>query len=324
MDSSSLGEAAVKRERRYALEAALAGAFSTVVRRLPRRWVLALGRGLGRIWGALDKRHLRIAADNLRHAFPDWEEEKILRTARGVYAHFGTVLFDILWMEGRSREELLALTDVEGLEEAQAAVASGRGVVCPTGHFGNWEFQGVVSPFLVGPFAVVARPLDNPELDRRLVGLRTSTGNTVIYKKRALAQIMQTIKGGGVVAIVIDQNTQKKDGIFVDFFGRPACTTTVAAALALKTGCMIVPVHCPLGPDGRYRMIYGPPVDLKGKGKGPDDVAALTQHLTTLIEGWVREYPEQWLWLHRRWKTQPEPPGTADPSPAEGSKGGDA
>jgi KDO2-lipid IV(A) lauroyltransferase len=179
--------------------------------------------------------------------------------------------------------------------------------VCPTGHFGNWEFQGVVSPLLVGPFAVVARPLDNPELDRRLVGLRTSTGNTVIYKKRALSQIMQTIKGGGVVAIVIDQNTQKKDGIFVEFFGRPACTTTVAAALALKLDCMIVPVHCPLGPDGRYQMLYGPPVEWKGQGKGPDQVEALTQHLTTIIEGWVREYPEQWLWLHRRWKTQPEP-----------------
>jgi KDO2-lipid IV(A) lauroyltransferase len=311
----------VTRERRYALEAGLASAFSAVVRRLPRPWVLALGRGLGRAWGAFDKRHLRIAAENLRHSFPDWDEERVLRTARGVYAHFGTILFDILWMEGRSGEELLALTDVEGLEEARAAAQSGRGVVCPTGHFGNWEFQGVVSPLLVGPFAVVARPLDNPALDRRLVGLRTSTGNTVIYKKRALSQIMQTIRGGGVVAIVIDQNTQKKDGIFVDFFGRPACTTTVAAALALKTGCLIVPVRCPLMPDGRYRMIYERPVEWTGKGRGPEDVAALTQHLTSIIEGWVREYPEQWLWLHRRWKTRPE---AADAKPTPSPPPGEA
>jgi KDO2-lipid IV(A) lauroyltransferase len=317
----------VTRERRYALEAGLASAFSAVVRRLPRRLVLALGRGLGRLWGAFDQRHLRIAADNLRQAFPDWDEERVLLTARGVYAHFGTVLFDILWMDGRSREELLAITDVEGLAEARAAVASGRGVVCPTGHYGNWEFQGVASALLVGPFSVVARPLDNPQLDRRLVGLRTSTGNTVIYKKKALSQIMQTIREGGVVAIVIDQNVQEKDGIFVDFFGRPACTTTVAAALALKTGCIILPVRCPLGPDGRYRMIYGPPVEWKGEGRGPEAVAELTQHLTTIIEGWVREHPEQWLWLHRRWKTQPPsappapPPGGEDPAPA-GSGGG--
>jgi KDO2-lipid IV(A) lauroyltransferase len=312
----------VKRETRHALEAALATGVSTVVRRLPRRLVLALGRFLGRAWGAFDQRHLRIAADNLRRAFPDWGEDRIGRAARGVYAHFGTILLDILWMEGRSREELLALTDVEGLDLARAAVASGRGVVCPTGHFGNWEFQGVVSPLLVGPFSVVARPLDNPELDRRLVGLRTSTGNTVIYKKKALSQIMQTIRAGGVVAIVVDQNVQAKDGIFVEFFGRPACTTTVAAALALKTGCMIVPVHCVLKSDGRYQMIYGPEVEWKG-GRGPEDVAALTQHLTAVIEGWVREHPEQWLWLHRRWKTQP-PAGARHegPGPQETATGG--
>jgi len=309
----------VKRARRYALEAKLAVVVSAVVRRLPRRLVLALGRGLGRICGALDKRHLRIAADNLRQAFPEWDEERVLRTARGVYAHFGTVLFDILWMEGRSAEELLALADVEGLEMARAVVASGRGVVCPTGHFGNWEFQGVASALLLGPFSVVARPLDNPELDRRLVGLRTATGNTVIYKKKALGQIMRTIREGGIVAIVIDQNVQAQDGIFVDFFGRPACTTTVAAALALKTGCMIVPVHCPLGPDGRYRMVYGPPVEWKGQGRSRKDVAALTQQLSSIVEGWVREHPEQWLWLHRRWKTRPPEEALAADQPAASS-----
>jgi KDO2-lipid IV(A) lauroyltransferase len=306
----------VRRERRYALEAGLASAVAAVVRYLPRRFVLALGRGLGRLWGAFDQRHLRIASDNLRQAFPEWAEERVRRTARGVYAHFGAILFDILWLGGRSGEELLAITDVEGLEEARAAATSGQGVVCPTGHFGNWEFQGIASALLVGPVSVVARPLDNPELDRRLVGLRTSTGNTVIYKKKALSQIMQTIRGGGVVAIVIDQNVQRKDGIFVDFFGRPACTTTVAAALALKTGCLIVPVRCPLGPDGRYRMIYGPPVEWEGEGRGPEAVAALTQQLTSIIEGWVREHPEQWLWLHRRWKTQPVPSEGGPPAPS--------
>ena len=142
----------MKRARRYVLEAKLAVLVSAVVRRLPRRFVLALGRSLGRVWGALDKRHLEIAVDNLRHAFPEWDEARVQRTARGVYAHFGTILFDILWMEGRSSEELLALTDVEGLEMARAALASGRGVLCPTGHFGNWEFQGIASALLVGPF----------------------------------------------------------------------------------------------------------------------------------------------------------------------------
>lgn len=295
----------MRRERRHALEATLASSVSAVVRRLPRSWVLALGRRLGRLWGALDKRHLAIAVDNLRRAFPDWDEARLVRTARGVYAHFGTVLFDLLWMEGRPIEQLLALADVEGLETARATVASGRGVVAPTGHFGNWEFQGIASPALVGSFAVIARPLDNPALDRRLVALRTSTGNTVIYKQKALAQVIRTIRDGGIVAVLIDQNVQAKDGIFVRFFGRPACTTTVAAAIALKTGCAIVPVRCTLQASGRYRMVYGPPVEWTGSGRRDEDVAALTQHLTSIIEGWVRENPEQWLWLHRRWKTRP-------------------
>ena len=295
----------MKRERRFALEAGVASAVGGLVRRLPRRRVLDLGSRLGRVWAGIDRRHLAIAADNLRRAFPEWDHSRVMRTAHGVYAHFGRVIFDILWMEGRRGEELLALADVEGIEEGRALLAQGRGVLCPTGHFGNWEFQGVASGLVAGPISVIARPLDNPELDRRLVDFRTSTGNAVLYKRNSLARALGTIREGGVVAVLIDQNVQERDGIFVRFFGRPACTTTVAAAIALKTGCAIVPVRCPLGSDGRYRMIYGPPVVWEGTGRRDEDIAALTQHLTSIIEGWVREEPEQWLWLHRRWKTQP-------------------
>lgn len=227
------------------------------------------------------------------------------RTARGVYAHFGAVLLDLLWMEGRSADEMLALCDLEGVEHLKAARAAGRGVVCPAAHLGNWELQAIASVPHVGPIAAVARPLDNPALDARLVALRTSTGNRVIYKQKALAQVVRTIREGGIVAIVIDQNVQEKDGIFVRFFDRPACSTTVAAAVALKTGCAIVPVRCTLRANGRYRMVYGPPVEWTGVGRRDEDVAGLTQHLATIVEGWIRETPEQWLWLHRRWKTQP-------------------
>ena len=154
---------------------------------------------------------------------------------------------------------------------------------------------------------MIARPLDNPALDRRLVSFRASTGNVVIYKQKALAQILTTLRAGRAVAVMIDQNVQAKDGIFVRFFGRPACTTTVAAALAVKTGAPIVPAHCVRRADGRYLMAYGPAVEWTRSGRRDDDIKALTQQLTSVIEGWVRETPEQWLWLHRRWKTQPSP-----------------
>jgi KDO2-lipid IV(A) lauroyltransferase len=308
----------VRRERRFAIEAFVTRMVSAVVRRLPRRLALGLGRTLGRCWGTLDRRHLAIAAHNLRQAFPEWDEDRVLEVARGVYAHFGGMLIDLLWMEGRPIEQLLALADVEGVEQLKAALAEGRGVVCPTAHFGNWEFQGFASAPLIGPFAVIARPLDNPELDRRLVALRTATGNTVIYKQKALARALKTIRAGGLVAILIDQNVQEKDGVFVSFFGRPACTTTVAAALALKTGCAIVPGRCEIGPGDRYLMTYGPRVEAGGSGRRDEDVVALTARLTAIIEGWVRERPEQWLWLHRRWKTRPR---ADEPAPADGGSG---
>ena len=119
---------------------------------------------------------------------------------------------------------------------------------------------------------MVARPLDNPALDRRLVSFRASTGNIVIYKQKALAQVLKKLREGRVVAVMLDQNVQASDGIFVRFFGRPACTTTVAAALAIKTGCPIVPAHCVLRADGRYRMAYGPPVEWTGSGRRDEDI----------------------------------------------------
>lgn len=275
------------------------------MRRLPRALVLWLGRRLGRLWAQLDRRHVAIASDNLRRAFPEWDEARVAHTARAVYAHFGTVILDLLWMQGRPAKELLALADLVGVEHLQRARAAGRGVVAPSGHIGNWEFQALASVPLVGDVHSIARPLDNPGLDRRLVALRTSTGNKVIYKQKALAQALRAIREGGILAVLTDQNVQENDGIFVRFFGRPAATTTVAAALALKTGCAIVPVHCTLQANGRYRMVYGPPLEWTSSGRREEDIAGLTQQITAAVEAWVRETPEQWLWLHRRWKTRP-------------------
>jgi Kdo2-lipid IVA lauroyltransferase/acyltransferase len=290
------------------LEDRLASSAGVLASFLGRRASLALGRSLGRLLGDLDHRHMAIALDNLRHAFPDWDEPRLLRTARAVYAHFGQVVFDILWMRGRSREVILSVVEVQGGEHVQAAMAEGRGAIMATAHIGNWELHGVAHGWLFGPIGVVARALDNPALDRRLCELRTQGGNAVFYKKRALAQVLKALRGGGATAILIDQNVQEKDGIFVDFFGRPAATTTVAAALAVKTGCLLVPSHSEIRPDGGYRLIYDPPIRWKTSGDREADISRLTQELTARIEEWVRETPGQWLWIHRRWKTRP---GTA-------------
>lgn len=295
----------MRREGRHALEARAAAVTQALVRPLPRSWALALGRALGRMAARLDPRHVAIAAENLRHAFPDWEDARVRRTALAVYAHFGQTLVDILWMAGQRRERLLALVVEEGRENVERAHARGKGAVYVTAHFGNWEFYGVAWGWMGWPIGVVARPLDNPALDDRLNAFRARSGNIVISKRRALPDILRRLHAGGGVAVLVDQNVQEQDGIFVEFFGRPAATTTVAAALAVKTGCALLPVHCEALPDGRYRFVHGPELTWTPSGSRQEDIARLTQAMTSVIEGWVRERPEQWLWMHRRWKTRP-------------------
>jgi len=294
----------MNRQRRFALEAGAARCVEAAIARLPRPFVLALGRGLGRLWSALDRRHVRIAADNLRRAFPEWDEARVWRTARGVYAHFGTVLLDLLWMGRRTPDEITALVDVFGEQHAREAGSSETGSLMLTGHIGNWELAGVLQGHLFGAIGVVARPLDNPALDQKLCDFRAKTGNLVIYKQRALQQVLRLLRDKKSVAILIDQNVQD-GGVFVEFFGRPASTTTVAAALALKTGAPVLPGFAVLLPNGRYRMTYKPLLRYQPSGDREQDLLRLTQQLTGLIEEQVRERPEQWLWLHRRWKTQP-------------------
>jgi KDO2-lipid IV(A) lauroyltransferase len=290
---------------RIALEDRAAGAMGAIARVLPRRATLALGRSLGRLLAATDRRHVAIATENLRRAFPSWDEATIRRTADGVYAHFGAVLLDLFWLKGRTREELEQVVELQGAEHLRNAEAAGRGLLFPTAHFGNWEIGGIAHAALLRPMHVLARPLDNPRLDRRLSALRTQSGNAIIYKRQAISSVLRVLRSNGVVALLIDQNVVEAEGVFVEFFGRPACTTPVVAALHLKTRCAVVPSRAVLLPDGRYRVICGPPLEWQATADRKADLVGITQELTRRVEGWVRETPEQWLWMHRRWKTQP-------------------
>lgn len=291
------------RERRHAWEERAVRLTSALTAYLPRGLMLALGRALGRLLADLDRRHVLITRDNLRRAFPQWEEARVRRTARDVYAHFGTILLDILWLSHRTREQMMSLVDVTNahhLEEMRA-----QGGLFVTGHLGNWELCGVAHGYLFRPAGVVARPLDNPALDRRLTAFRQRSGNDVIYKQKALAQVLRALHDRREVAFLIDQNVQEKDGIFIRFFDRPAAATTVVAALAVKTGCPVIGGRAVLLPNGRYAQVYDPPIRWTPTGDRQADIAAVTQKLADMIEAWVRETPEQWLWMHRRWKTQP-------------------
>lgn len=299
------------RRLRFALETAALGAFKALARLIPRPLFLRLGRALGAFVAAVDRRHRDIAKDNLRRSFPDWTEDRVDRVARGVWVHFGGVMFDLVRILARGPAVVDRLAVIEGREHAEAAHRSPHGVVLMTAHFGNWETHGIIHAKHFGSIGVVARPLDNPTLDRAMRELRESAGNEVIEKEHAMIRCMRRLRASQGVAFVVDQNVQEKEGIFVEFFDRPACTTPFAARLALKTGALVLPCRAVMAPDLTYRVIYDAPMDPKEYGEGEAAVTALTQAMALRTEMWIRENPDQWLWMHRRWHTKPPGAGTA-------------
>ncbi|MEO8361115.1 MAG: lysophospholipid acyltransferase family protein [Vicinamibacteria bacterium] len=305
----------MNRPWRFRLESFALASFKVLARLIPRTPFIRLGRALGGLVATIDRKHLDIAKGNLRQSFPSWTEADVDRTARGVWIHFGGVMFDLVRILAKGPGVVDPLATIEGGEHAQRAHASPHGVVLITGHFGNWETHGIVHAKHFGSIGVVARPLDNPTLDRAMTALRESAGNEVIDKEHAMIRSMRRLKAAQGVAFVVDQNVQEKEGIFVNFFGRPACTTPFAAKLAIKTGAMVLPCRAVMTPDFKYRVVYDEPIDPSTFGKGDAAVVALTQAMMNTTESWIRENPDQWLWMHRRWHTKP--PAAAAPIATE-------
>jgi len=276
-----------------------------LARVLPRRSLLALGAGLGALAGRIDSRHTAIARDNLRAAFgPGMTPTERERVLRACWRHFGRITFDALAFPRLDRDALGSVIKVSGLDNARAALALGRGALVFSAHYGHWEAGAYAMGLLGVPFAVIARPLDNPLLDRRLVALRQGTGNAVIPKRRAVRETMRALSRGAGVAILIDQDA-REDGVFVPFFGRLAATTSTLALIALRTDAPIVPVFARVEEDGTIAVHIEPVVEARPTGDRDADVLRLTAACTAIVERWVRHDPEQWLWMHRRWKTRP-------------------
>src|SRR5262249_55162532 len=166
-----------------------------------------------------------------------------------------------------------------------------------------WELQALVHGLRVEPISVLARALDNPRLNELLEQIRARTGNSVIYRRGTIRRVMRTLQAGRGVAILIDQHIMSRDAIYVDFFSRPAATTSAVAALALRTGAPVVPVFALPQPGGRYRLIYEHPVDPPA-ADAPDAIREFTQRCTDVLEMYVRRSPELWLWMHRRWRDE--------------------
>jgi Kdo2-lipid IVA lauroyltransferase/acyltransferase len=277
-------------------------ALIALVRTMPNWLVGATGALVGMIAYAADGHHRRIARENVAAAFPTRSRQEHQRIVRGAFEHFGRLLFELLKFSTLSPDAMLKRVEFEGEDRVRAAYAHGKGVLFVTGHFGYWELQAMVHALRLPPMAVMARALDNPALNDLLEQMRTRTGNSVIYRRGTIRRAMRQLQAGEGVGVLIDQHILGHDAIYVDFFNRPAATTSAVAALALRTGASVVPLFAlPLG-GGRFRMIYEHPVE-PPSATSEHPLREFTQRCTDVLEMYVRRNPELWLWMHRRWRT---------------------
>lgn len=301
-----------------------------IVSLCPDRLVTLLGTSIGIVFWALDGGHRRLAARQLQAAFPSRTPAECRTIARRTFVHFGRSLVLLLKFSTLTPEQIRARVVFDGLERAREAVDAGRGVLIVTGHFGFWELQGMAHPLALPPITVLARPLDNPYLHRLLEQTRKATGNEVIYRRGAVRRVLRALAEGRFVAVLIDQHIQPVDAVTVQFFDRPASTTSAVAALALRTGAAVVPAFGLPTADGKYRMVYEHPVE-PPRPDVSDPIVEFTQRCTDVLEMYVRRNPELWLWMHRRWRdddpgvggmfpTGPEPESMNDES--DGPEGG--
>ena len=278
------------------------------VKPLPMTVVMRLGALLGRAFHLVDRAHRRLALKNLEAAFPARPAREREAIAREMFAHFGRLLTVLLKFSTMPPDRMLALVEFDGEDRVRAAHALGKGVLLFTGHFGYWEINALVHALALHPMSVLARPLDNRLLHDLLEEVRGRTGNSVIYRRGAVRRVLRALAANQAVAVLIDQHIQTADAVYVDFFNRPAATTSALAALALRTGAPVIPVFALPLPGGRFRMVYEHAVD-PPKIDGPDALRDFTQRCTDVLEMYVRRYPGLWLWMHRRWRDVEAAPG---------------
>jgi KDO2-lipid IV(A) lauroyltransferase len=292
---------------RRKLEYAAAWPFIKILGALPRRLSRALAIALAMVIYLLHGRLRRVGMRNLALAFPEKSESERARILRGEFASLGRQLAEVCQFPHYTLANVEDVVVYDGLENFEAAYARGKGVLFLTAHFGGWEISAFAHSLHGHPLHVVMRPMDNQYLDRLIQGYRTLHGNKTVAKDDFVRGLLAAMKAGETVGILMDTNMTPPQGVFVNFFGIPACTASGLARIALKTGAAVVPGFTLWDADlGKYRLRFDPAVELIRTGDLEADIVANTQKFTSVIEDYVRQYPEQWLWVHRRWKTRPE------------------
>lgn len=296
---------------RHKLEYAPVWLLVKVLGALPRPLSRALAITLARAVYWLHPRLRRVGLRNLEIAFPEKTAAERRRILRGTFTSLGRQLAEFCLFPRYTRENVSRVILYDGFENYDAAHRRGQGVIFLTAHFGGWELSSFFHSLSGHPLHIVVRPLDNPYLNALVDRYRTLHGATSFGKLDFARGLISAMRAGESVGILMDQNVLPENGVLVDFFGKPACTASGPARVALRTDAAVLPTFTIWDAQiGRYRLRFEPALALVRTGNDEADATANTQTFTRAIEDCVRKYPEQWLWVHRRWKTRPpgEPP----------------
>ena len=277
-----------------------------LMNQLPLPFLQAAGRGLGRLAYRIDRRHRDIALSNLRGAFGREKGARELASiAVRLFENLGMNMMEFSRVPWLKRGNLKGYVQCEGFENLREALKRGKGVIFITGHLGNWELMAAYYGLKGYPLDIVVRDLDSPLVDDFVRWVRTRSGNRVVPKRKSMRELLRTLRGGGIVGILLDQNVTWSEGVFVNFFGKLACTNKGAALLAAASGSPVIPTFI-VREGGRHRIIIGREIEVVNSGERRSDVVENTYRFTRAIEDMVRRYPDQWFWIHQRWKSRPE------------------
>jgi KDO2-lipid IV(A) lauroyltransferase len=293
------------------LQYAAAWVFVKTLGVLPRTLARSLAAALAQVLLFLRPKLRKTAEFNLKLAFPEWTEARRKTVMKKMTRNLGWMAAEFAQFPKYTKENIESAVILDGHENFLAGQSRGKGVLYLTGHIGAWELSSFAHALYGFPLHYMARPLDNVLLDALVNQYRGLSGNKPIFKNESARQVLRVLKEAGTVGILADQNTMPEEGVWVDFFGTPACTTTGIARVALHTDGAVVPGYAYWDENLRkYRLRFEPPVQLVRTGDTERDILENTQRFAKVIEQIIREHPEQWVWIHARWKNRPkgEPP----------------
>jgi len=276
--------------------------FKAIIGRIPHRYVVGLGKILGRTAYWLDVPHRRIVRRNLHFTYPDWPREKVAKMSQRVFQNLGISFLEFFQLSSLSREQVLERVRVKGLENLQKGLESKTGLILVSAHLGSWETGMLYVCCQVNkPIVGVVKKVRFVPLNRWVQRLRTRFGIRIVYKKGALPEMRRMLRRGGVAGLLVDQS-RRSEGVEVTFFGHKVTTTPAAAFLAIRCKSPVLPLFCVRDDRGRLTVVVQSRLEMKRSGDLRSDIQANTQRITDVVEQAVRQYPDQWFWVHKRWK----------------------